>query len=196
MDRNYPAVMSKIFTIMAVMVVYVFLYWLWRAAILSSSTAANDLGSLLFIPHGVRVLSALLFGWLGVVGSFFGSLLAPYIILGTKDPTSLYDAGESFVGASSPMIALLILRWTGLSSHIFRPQQLLKQLNIKLLLLIIFLSSGINSFLVNLITAVNGETSFRSPITILNFFIGDIAGALLVISVSLIVILGFKRYKK
>ena len=193
MDRNYLAVMSKIFTIMAV---YVFSYWLWRAAILPPSIAANDLGSLLFIPHGVRVLSALLFGWLGVVGSFFGSLLAPYIILGTKDPTSLYDAGESFVGASSPMIALLILRWTGLSSHIFRPQQLLKQLNIKLLILIIFLSSGVNSFLVNLITAVNGETSFRSPITILNFFIGDIAGALLVISVSLIVILGFKRYKK
>lgn len=185
--------MSKIFIIIAV---YVFLYWLWRAAILSPSTAANDLGSLLFIPHGVRILSVLLFGWLGVVGSFFGSLLAPYIILETKDPTSLYDAGESFVGASSPMIALLILRWTGLSSHIFRPQQLLKQLNIKLLILIIFLSSGVNSFLVNLITAVNGETSFRSPITILNFFIGDIAGALLVISVSLIVILGFKRYKK
>ena len=193
MDRNYLAVMSKISTIMAV---YVFSYWLWRAAILPPSTAANDLGSLLFIPHGVRVLSALLFGWLGVVGSFFGSLLAPYIILGTKDPTSLYDAGESFVGASSPMIALLILRWTGLSSHIFRPQQLLKQLNIKLLILIIFLSSGVNSFLVNLITAVNGETSFRSPMTILNFFIGDIAGALLVVSVSLIVILGFKRYKK
>ena len=193
MDRNYLAVMSKISTIMAV---YVFSYWLWRAAILPPSTAANDLGSLLFIPHGVRVLSALLFGWLGVVGSFFGSLLAPYIILGTKDPTSLYDAGESFVGASSPMIALLILRWTGLSSHIFRPQQLLKQVNIKLLILIIFLSSGVNSFLVNLITAVNGETSFRPPITIVNFFIGDIAGALLVVSVSLIAILGFKRYKK
>ena len=67
MDRNYLAVMSKIFIIMAV---YVFSYWLWRAAILSPSTAANDLGSLLFIPHGVRVLSVLLFGWLGVVGSF------------------------------------------------------------------------------------------------------------------------------
>ena len=193
MDRNYLAVMSKIFTIMAV---YVFLYWLWRAAILSPSTAANDLGSLLFIPHGVRILSVMLFGWLGVVGSLFGALFAPYIILVTKDPTSLYDAGESFVGASSPMIALLILRWTGLSSHIFRPQQLLKQVNIKLLILIIFLSSGVNSFLVNLITAVNGETSFRPPITIVNFFIGDIAGALLLISVSLIVILGFKRYKK
>lgn len=193
MDRNYLTVMSKIFIIIAV---YVFSYWLWRAAILSPSTAVNDLGSLLFIPHGVRILSVMLFGWLGVVGSFFGSLLAPYIILATKDPTSIYDAGESFVGASSPILALLILRWTGLSSHVFRPQQLLKQLNIKLLMLVIFLSSGINSFLVNLITAVNGETSFRPPITVLNFFIGDIAGALLVISVSLIAILGFKRYKK
>lgn len=193
MDRNYLTVMSKIFIIIAV---YVFSYWLWRAAILSPSTAVNDLGSLLFIPHGVRILSVMLFGWLGVVGSFFGSLLAPYIILATKDPTSIYDAGESFVGASSPILALLILRWTGLSSHVFRPQQLLKQLNIKLLMLVIFLSSGINSFLVNLITAVNGETSFRPPITVLNFFIGDIAGALLFISVSLIAILGFKRYKK
>ncbi|MGY8792631.1 MAG: hypothetical protein ACKVI9_03070, partial [Gammaproteobacteria bacterium] len=71
-----------------------------------------------------------------------------------------------------------------------------KKLNIKLLILIIFISSAINALLSNLITALNGEVSVRSPMTIFNFLVGDIAGAFFIMSLALIVMTRFNSYKK
>ena len=192
-NRNYLKAISNIFIIAAF---YVLSYGLWRVLILSPSTALSDLGSLFFIPHGVRILSAILFGWLGVVGTLVGEIYAPHITLDNPEASSIYDAGESLVGALSPMLAILILRWTGLWSPSLKTHQLFKKLNIKLLILIIFISSAINALLSNLITALNGEVSVRSPMTIFNFLVGDIAGAFFIMSLALIVMTRFNSYKK
>ncbi|MGY8792632.1 MAG: hypothetical protein ACKVI9_03075, partial [Gammaproteobacteria bacterium] len=119
-NRNYLKAISNIFIIAAF---YVLSYGLWRVLILSPSTALSDLGSLFFIPHGVRILSAILFGWLGVVGTLAGEIYAPHIILDNPEASSIYDAGESLVGALSPMLAILILRWAGLWSPSLKTHQ-------------------------------------------------------------------------
>ena len=130
------------------------------------------------------------------MGTLVGEIYAPHIILDNPEASSIYDAGESLVGALSPMLAILILRWAGLWSPSLKTHQLFKKLNIKLLILIIFISSAINALLSNLITALNGEVSVRSPMTIFNFLVGDIAGAFFIMSLALIVMTRFNSYKK
>lgn len=176
--------------------VYVFSYWLWRALILSPITAIDDLGSLIFLPHGIRLLSVILFGWVGVIGSLLGAVFSPYIVLMNAEPLSIYDFGETCAGALAPILSIFILRWVGLWNHAFNSKQIFKALSLKLLMLVIFLSSFLNAFSSNLITAANAEVEFRSPVAIINFLIGDIVGALIVITLAISVSIGFNRYKK
>ena len=47
-------------------VAYVIVYIFWYDVILNDVTGGNDIGSLIYLPHGMRYLLVLAFGWLGL----------------------------------------------------------------------------------------------------------------------------------
>lgn len=124
--------------------------------------------SLLFIPHGVRILAILLFGFHAIPGLFIAQVLTHL----DHYPEELYLAMSLNVSTTlSTMIILLIFYQK--SSLLF------EKINIKNIIFISILTSLVNSILNSLIK------DFHHFISHINFnenmimyFIGDLLGAL------------------
>lgn len=85
--RNFAAVTAVLFG------VYLASYALvWAVVMPIQESVLPELGrfaSLLFLPHGVRVLSASLIGWRSVPAMVLGELAGNYLFAGITDPTML-----------------------------------------------------------------------------------------------------------
>jgi hypothetical protein len=100
-------------------VAYIIVYIFWYDVILNHVTAGNDMGSLIFLPHGVRYLVVLAFGWVGFWAIFFGSLVSPMIYEEIvklnpnpwKDYINIWHNLESFAGALSVLAVVAFLYW-------------------------------------------------------------------------------------
>ena len=132
-------------------------------------------GSLMYIPHGVRVLGIVFFGLRVFPGLLAAEIFGPYLI----EPEHYFD--EWFIGAAVSILcvaaAVRLLEWVNVDNEtsFFRP---LNFTNYRFLLLTVILSALFNAIGSNLVVQFFVPEITVEPDNILRFFIGDTLGAI------------------
>ena len=133
-------------------------------------------GSLMYIPHGVRVLGIVFFGLRVFPGLLAAEIFGPYLI----EPEHYFD--EWFIGGAVSILsvaaAVRLLEWVNVDNEtsFFRP---LNFTNYRFLLLTVILSALLNAIGSNLVVQFFVPEITIEPINIFRFFIGDTLGAIL-----------------
>ena len=180
-------------------VAYIIVYIFWYDVILNHVTAGNDMGSLIFLPHGVRYLVILAFGWVGFWAIFFGSLVSPMINEGIvklnpnpwTDYINIWHNLESFAGALSVLAVVAFLYWAKIIDqwkgklYFMEPSKLM---------LIVISSALLNGLFSNFITSQSSLGVDTNPIRIIRFIAGDIIGALLLLLAAFVLYRIWVRY--
>ena len=132
-------------------------------------------GSLMYIPHGVRVLGIVFFGLRVFPGLLAAEIFGPYLI----EPEHYFD--EWFIGGAVSILsvaaAVRLLEWVNVDNEtsFFRP---LNFTNYRFLLLTVILSALLNAIGSNLVVQFFVPEITVEPINIFRFFIGDTLGAI------------------
>ena len=132
-------------------------------------------GSLMYIPHGVRVLGIVFFGLRVFPGLLAAEIFGPYLI----EPEHYFD--EWFIGGAVSILcvaaAVRLLEWVNVDNEtsFFRP---LNFTNYRFLLLTVILSALFNAIGSNLVVQFFVPEIIVEPDNILRFFIGDTMGAI------------------
>ena len=132
-------------------------------------------GSLMYIPHGVRVLGIVFFGLRVFPGLLAAEIFGPYLI----EPEHYFD--EWFIGGAVSILcvaaAVRLLEWVNVDNEtsFFRP---LNFTNYRFLLLAVILSALFNAIGSNLVVQFFVPEIIVEPDNILRFFIGDTLGAI------------------
>ena len=132
-------------------------------------------GSLMYIPHGVRVLGIVFFGLRVFPGLLAAEIFGPYLI----EPEHYFD--EWFIGGAVSILcvaaAVRLLEWVNVDNEtsFFRP---LNFTNFRFLLLTVILSALFNAIGSNLVVQFFVPEITVEPDNILRFFIGDTLGAI------------------
>ena len=132
-------------------------------------------GSLMYIPHGVRVLGIVFFGLRVFPGLLAAEIFGPYLI----EPEHYFD--EWFIGGAVSILcvaaAVRLLEWVNVDNEtsFFRP---LNFTNYRFLLLTVIISALFNAIGSNLVVQFFVPEVTVEPDNILRFFIGDTLGAI------------------
>ena len=132
-------------------------------------------GSLMYIPHGVRVLGIVFFGLRVFPGLLAAEIFGPYLI----EPEHYFD--EWFIGGAVSILcvaaAVRLLEWVNVDNEtsFFKP---LNFTNYRFLLLTVILSALFNAIGSNLVVQFFVPEITVEPDNILRFFIGDTLGAI------------------
>ena len=160
-----------------------FLYAIWYFFQVVDLAKMNPLdewiGSLVYLPHGARVLMFCYFRYYSLPGLYLAEISGPQLIhhIDYVDGWSLAALGS----LSSVIIAVEIIRWVRKNPESFSVVKTLSFKNYKSLMLVILISAMLNGILANsLIALVNSSISI-DVLTVLRFMIGDILGAIIVI---------------
>jgi hypothetical protein len=135
-------------------------------------------GSIVYLPHGVRVLGICFFGLKSLPALLAAELTGPLFInpeqyVGTWTFASLFSL-------SSVVVAKELVRYSqsNIKGVIMSP---INFANFRLLVLVIVLSGLLNSISVNIVITYLEPSVILDPIVIGRFFIGDVLGAFVVI---------------
>ena len=160
-----------------------FLYAIWYFFQVVDLAKMNPLdewiGSLVYLPHGARVLMFCYFRYYSLPGLYLAEISGPQLIhhIDYVDGWSLAALGS----LSSVIIAVEIIRWVRKNPENFSVVKTLSFKNYKSLILVVLISAMLNGILANsLIALVNSSISI-DVLTVLRFMIGDILGAIIVI---------------
>ena len=160
-----------------------FLYAIWYFFQVVDLAKMNPLdewiGSLVYLPHGARVLMFCYFRYYSLPGLYLAEISGPQLIhhIDYVDGWSLAALGS----LSSVIIAVEIIRWVRKNPENFSVVKTLSFKNYKSLMLVVLISAMLNGILANsLIALVNSSISI-DVLTVLRFMIGDILGAIIVI---------------
>ena len=159
-----------------------FLYAIWYFFQVVDLAKMNPLdewiGSLVYLPHGARVLMFCYFRYYSLPGLYLAEISGPQLIhhIDYVDGWSLAALGS----LSSVIIAVEIIRWVRKGPENFSVVKTLSFKNYKSLILVVLISAMLNGILANsLIALVNSSISI-DVLTVLRFMIGDILGAIIV----------------
>ena len=160
-----------------------FLYAIWYFFQVVDLAKMNPLdewiGSLVYLPHGARVLMFCYFRYYSLPGLYLAEISGPQLIhhIDYVDGWSLAALGS----LSSVIIAVEIIRWVRKNPENFSVVKTLSFKNYKSLMLVVLISAMLNGILANsLIALVNSSISI-DVLTVFRFMIGDILGAIIVI---------------
>ena len=136
--------------------------------------------SFLFLPHAVRVLSAVYLGWLGFPGLLLGHLLSWYVIF---DDITVLQFLAIIVSACGCNLAVLLLQ----SSYIGPKATNIRSFN-ESLYRHVFLVGVVGSLIISTVNVIflhspEGD-SLLNPMMTLRFIVGDMLG--LVVTIFLI----------
>ena len=178
---------------------YIIVYILWYDVILNHVTASNDMGSLIFLPHGARYIIILAFGWVGFWAVFFGSLISPMIneeIVKLNpqpwtDYINIWHNLESLAGALSVFLVVAFLYWAKIIDQ-WKGRLYFREPS-KLLLIVIG-SAILNGLLSNFITSQSSLGVETNPVRVIRFIAGDIMGGVLFLLLSFVLWRIWVRY--
>ena len=133
--------------------------------------------SFLFLPHAVRVLSAVYLGWSALPGLFLAHLLSWYLIFGE---VTVFQLLAILVSASGCNIAVVLLQ----SSYIGPTATNLRSFN-ESLYRHVFLVGLVGSLIISTVNGIfiswSGGQSIIDPIMTLRFIVGDMLGLVVTI---------------
>ena len=179
---------SIIHFIKVTLTVYIFsmfLYAIWYFFQVVDLAKMNPLdewvGSLVYLPHGARVLMFCYFRYYSLPGLYLAEISGPQLIhhIDYVDGWSLAALGS----LSSVIIAVEIIRWVRKNPENFSVVKTLSFKNYKSLILVVLISAMLNGILANSLIAIVNSSISIDVLTVLRFMIGDILGAITVIGV-------------
>ena len=178
---------------------YIIVYIFWYDVILNHVTGGKDMGSLIFLPHGVRYIAILAFGWVGFWAVFFGALISPMINeeivkLNTHpwtDYINLWHNLESLAGAISVLAVVAFLYWAKIIDQ-WKGRLYFREPS--KLLLIVISSAFLNGLFSNFITSQSSLGVETNPVRVIRFITGDIVGGILLLLLSFIIWRIWVRY--
>ena len=135
-------------------------------------------GSLLYLPHGVRVLCICFFGLKSLPALIAAEITGPLFI----NPEQYFGVWSiaSIGSIASVVIARNLVDWSqeNIVGSIVKP---INNNNYRKIVLVIVISGLLNAILANFIITLLDNTILLDPVVILRFFIGDVLGACVVI---------------
>ena len=135
-------------------------------------------GSLVYLPHGVRVLGICFFGLKSLPALMAAELTGPFFI----NPEQYMGVWSlaSFFSLASVVIARELVKYShsNIKGAILSP---INFANFRQLVLVIILSGLLNSISVNVVITYLEPSIILDPIVIGRFFIGDVLGACILI---------------
>ena len=171
MHKFYNLIKLNTFMLMVGLIIW----YSWSVLAFTALDTMDWKGSLVYLPHGVRVLGIVFFGWRVFPALLLAELIGPYYI----EPQHYFD--EWFVGGIvsiiSVFMAVQLLKWVNVDRNIsfFRK---LNFTNYRFLLLTVIISALFNAIGSNIVVQFFMPDILVEPITIFRFFIGDTLGAI------------------
>jgi hypothetical protein len=135
-------------------------------------------GSLVYLPHGIRVLGICFFGFKSLPALMAAELTGP-LFINPEQYMGVWSLA-SFFSLASVVAARELVKYSqvNIKGAIISP---INFENSRLLLLVIIISGLLNSISVNIVITFLEPSIFLDPIVIGRFFIGDVLGSLVLI---------------
>ena len=173
-----PKVKDFIFTNITLYLFAMGVWALWSYFAFVGLEKMDWQGSLVYLPHGVRVLGICFFGLKSLPALMAAELTGPFFI----NPEQYMGVWSlaSFFSLASVVIARELVKY----SHSNIKGAILSPINFatfRQLVLVIILSGLLNSISVNVVITYLEPSIILDPIVIGRFFIGDVLGACILI---------------
>lgn len=173
-----PKVKDFIFTNITLYLFAMGVWALWSYFAFVGLEKMDWQGSLVYLPHGVRVLGICFFGLKSLPALMAAELTGPFFI----NPEQYMGVWSlaSFFSLASVVIARELVRYShsNIKGAILSP---INFVNFRQLVLVIILSGLLNSISVNVVITYLEPSIILDPIVIGRFFIGDVLGAFILI---------------
>ena len=134
-------------------------------------------GSLLFLPHGVRVIGICYFGYKSIPALYAAEVTGPLLVY----PQYYFDTwpAASIASILAVVMACELVKWSGVNikENIIAPKNFT---NYRPLALVVVLSALFNSIGANVVTSIMANVVIDG-IVVMRFFIGDVLGAVVLI---------------
>ena len=160
---------------LVILIVGLLVWYSWSVVEFTATLdTLNWEGSLMYLPHGVRVLGIVFFGIRVFPALLAAELFGPYFI----EPEHYFD--EWFIGGAISILCVVasvrLLEWVNVDNEtsFFRP---LNFTNYRFLFLTVILSALFNAIASNIVVQFFVPEITVAPIHIFRFFIGDTLGA-------------------
>lgn len=146
-------------------------------------------GSLVFLPHGARVLMFCFFRYYSLPALYLAEITGPSLLNYEKYNINYVDGSNiASIGCIiSIILSVELIKWSKVTEGKFSFFKPVNFKNYKYLFLVIVLSSLLSGVLCNsILTIINDQISI-DVLTVLRFMIGDFLGAITVIAIMWIV---------
>lgn len=152
-------------------------YAIWSYLAFVGLDKVEWVGSLLYLPHGVRVMAICYFGYKSIPALYAVEITGPFMV----HPEQYFDVWPiaSVASLLSVVAACEMVKWSNsnVKGTIFMP---INFTNYRTLVLVIVLSGLMNAISANLVTSLLADIDL-SVTVIARFFVGDVIGAFVLI---------------
>ena len=146
-------------------------------------------GSLVFLPHGARVLMVCFFRYYSLPALYLAEITGPSLLNYEKYNINYVDGSN--IASIGCIIAIILsvelIKWSKVTEGKFSFFKPVNFKNYKFLFLVIVLSSLLSGVLCNSIIAIINDQMSIDVLTVLRFMIGDFLGSITVIAIMWIV---------
>ena len=149
-------------------------YTLW-SEITFSTIDKGWVGSLVYLPHGCRVIFYCFFGVRALPALYLAEITGPSLVWDEK-----YLDYWTFASISSLLavvVAVEIVKWSRVSTFNYNILKKVNFANYKFLIFVIIISALFNSIFTNLVLSIINGVSIGVEV-IARFFIGDVLGSI------------------
>ena len=136
-------------------------------------------GSLLYLPHGCRVLFYCFFGFRSLPALYLAEITGPSLVWG--DQYLDHWGIASICSLFSVVIAVELLKWSSVPTFTYSLLKKINFANYKFLIFVIIISALINSIFTNLILGFLNNVDINAKV-VARFFAGDVLGSLVFIT--------------
>ena len=157
-------------------------YTLW-SSITFATIDKGWLGSLVYIPHGCRVIFYCFFGVRSLPALYAAEITGPTLVW--DDQYLDYWTFASISSLLSVIIAVEIVKWSRVSTFNYNILNKVNFANYKFLIFVIIISALFNSIFTNLTLSLINKVDIGVEV-IARFFIGDMLGSLVFITFLMI----------
>jgi hypothetical protein len=157
-------------------------YTLW-AEITFSTIDKGWVGSLVYLPHGCRVIFYCFFGARSLPALYAAEITGPTLVWG--DQYLDYWTFASISSLLSIVVAVEIVKWSRVSTFNYNILKKVNFANYKFLIFVIIISALFNSIFTNLVLSIINGVNIGVEV-IARFFIGDMLGSIVFITFLMI----------
>tara|TARA_Y200000002_G_scaffold53619_1_gene39138 strand:- start:355 stop:915 length:561 start_codon:yes stop_codon:yes gene_type:complete len=146
-------------------------------------------GSLVFLPHGARVLMVCFFRYYSLPALYLADITGPSLLNHEQyDVSYVQGSNIAAIGCIAAVImSVELIKWSRVSEGKFSFFKPVNFKNYKFLFLVVVLSSLLSGVICNSIISIINDQISIDVLTVLRFMVGDFLGAITVIALMWIV---------